>query len=134
MTVTTNLPGVTPEGLGSLQGVHVLTFGLEQVARDDPLCSFGAAWVCAGRAILYARPIGHSAVRAHQAGGSQLFPCRTDKHIGLRVKGKLGTGEKAFGLMLPVEQRNVRLDPTPHQPPDHQPRCIGGVRCLVAAV
>jgi hypothetical protein len=49
MTVTTNLPGATLEGLGSLQGAHVLAFGLEQVARDDPLCSFGAArLVCAG--------------------------------------------------------------------------------------
>jgi hypothetical protein len=38
MTVTTNLPGTTLEGLGSLQGVHVLAFGLEQIARDDPLC------------------------------------------------------------------------------------------------
>jgi hypothetical protein len=38
----------------------------------------------------------------------------TDEDIGLRIKGKVGAGEKAIGLALAVEQRDMRLDPTPH--------------------
>ena len=32
-----------------------------------------------------------------------------------------------MGLVLAIKQRNMRLDPTPHQPPDHQPRSVSGV-------
>ena len=31
--------------------------------------------------------------------------------------------------MLAIEWRDMWLDPTPHQPSDHQPRSIGGVGC-----
>jgi hypothetical protein len=31
-------------------------------------------------------------------------------------------------LMLPVEDRNMRFDATPHQPAEHQARTVGGVR------
>src|SRR5215471_1345535 len=113
------LLGRTLERLSSLQRPHMLTFGFKQVARDDPLCSFSAARLqCAGSAILGARPIGHSAVLAYHAAASELFSCRTDKRIGLQIKGEVGAGEEAFGLMLAVEQRNVGLDPVPHQPAD----------------
>jgi hypothetical protein len=36
-------PGGPLEGLGFLKGANMLAFGFEQIARDDPLCSFGAA-------------------------------------------------------------------------------------------
>jgi hypothetical protein len=76
-------PGGPLEGLGFLKGAHMLAFGFEQIARDDPLCSFGAARLqCAGSAILSARPIGYSAVLAHQAGAFELFLSGADEDIG----------------------------------------------------
>jgi hypothetical protein len=37
------LAGGTFERFGALEHAHVFAFGLEQVARDDPLFSLGAA-------------------------------------------------------------------------------------------
>src|SRR5215472_12281581 len=109
------LPGGTLKGLGSSHCADMLAFGLKQVARDDPLFSFGAAQLLgAGAAILGARPVRHGAVVAYQAGAPELFSGGTGKSIGLRIKSEVGAGEIAIGLVLPVEQRNVRLDPAPH--------------------
>jgi hypothetical protein len=55
------------------------------------------------------------------------LPPGQNKDIGLRIKGKVGTGEEAIGLVLAVKQRDVRLDLMPHQPPDHQTRSVGGI-------
>ncbi|HUC09452.1 MAG TPA: hypothetical protein VL985_03390 [Stellaceae bacterium] len=78
-------------------------------------------------AIRGGRPVRHGAVVAHQAGAPELFSAATDEDIGLQVKSEVGAGEKAIGLVLAVEQRNMRLDPAPHQPADHQAGSIGGV-------
>jgi len=122
------LSGRTLEGFGAPECAHVLAFSLEQVARDDPLFAFGAAWFeCTGAAVLGTRQIGYSAVLAHQAGTFELFASGTNKDIGLRVKGEVGAGEKAICLVLAVKQRDVRLDLMPHQPPAHQTRSVGGI-------
>jgi len=73
-----SLPGGTYEYHGALERAHMLAFGLEQVA-------FGAARLQgAGAAILGARPIGHGAVRAHQASAAERLPAGTYKNIGPR--------------------------------------------------
>ncbi len=59
---------------------------------------------------------------------AELLPDRTDEGVRRRVEGKIGAREIALRLMLPVEDRNMRFDATPHQPAEHQARTVGGVR------
>src|SRR5215469_8183015 len=107
------LSGRTFEGFGALERAHVLAFGLEQVARDDPLFAFGAAgFQGTGTAIFCTRQIGHSTVLAYQSSAFELFASGTNKDIGLRVKCEVDASEKAIGLVFAVEQRDVRLDLT----------------------
>src|SRR5215831_14063394 len=122
------LTGGTLEGFGALERAHLLAFGLEDVARDDPFFSFGAARLQgAGAAILGARKIRYGTVLVHQPGAFELLADGTNKAVGLRLESERGTGEETIGPVLAVEQWNMGLDPTPHQPADHQPRSVGGI-------
>src|ERR1019366_251178 len=58
----------------------------------------------------------------------QVFAARADEHVALAIEREVVAREDAVCLSGAAEHRNVRLDPTLHQPRQIAAGTIGGVR------
>src|SRR5512144_2455479 len=52
-----------------------------------------------------------------------------DEQVALAIEGKGVAGQLAFGLMLALEHRNMRLDAPPHQPEQKRAGAVAPVGC-----